>query len=360
VHRFRGTDVGLGLLAIVVNVGLVVGVVLMTTGHGNEALPKALSTPSASSSRAPSASPSPSPTRSGRASKPADVFAGDSPVTVAILGDQTSDGEGEWVWAWSELLGRDRQVTLHQLDPQDPTVYKDQQTFGASGPKVAVYNGSRDDAKADYAARRLPFLAPKEPDLVVLNYGRNDSAKKVADRLEKTAKAAQARWKDALVVVMLQPPTANDSSKKVRQEVVKWAKKRGLPTLDVAGSFLDTGEADAYVSARDPSAMSSRGDQLWGDTAYRLLLGHTPPAIDVPVSTGTATSTGTSVQSGTGGGTRTTTGTGSAPGPTATQTSGDSPTVRPTRVGPTRTPWVPAPTPTPEPTTTAEPPPPAG
>jgi hypothetical protein len=243
---------------------------------------------------------------------------------------------------------------LHSLDPQDPTVYDQEQTFGASGPEVAVYNGSREDAKADYAARRLPFLSPKAPDLVVLNYGRNDSAEKVAARLEKTATAVRAKYDDAMLVVTLQPPTSGDGSKEVREEVEAWAKERSIATLDVAAPFLKTGESDAYVSARDPSAMSARGDLLWGRTAYRLLVGQDPPEIQTPTSTDPST-TETPSAAGTVVTPPSTTSRVPSPEPTASvapspRVSISYPTVRPTIPAPTRS----HPDPTPDPTPTVD------
>lgn len=207
------------------------------------------------------------------------VLARTTPTTIAVLGDQTSDGRGEWVSVLAELLGRDRQVTLHQLDPQDPTVYAGEQSFGSAGPEVQIYNGSRAEAGADYAAKRLNFLSPKKPDLVVLNYGRNDSSETVATRLAATTTAVRKAWKGAVVVATLQPPTTDDGSKEVRDDIVAWAAKSGVATLDVAQEFIDTGEANAYVSARDRSAMTTGGDRLWGRTAYRLLVGGDPPAL---------------------------------------------------------------------------------
>lgn len=279
VKRFRGTDVGLGLLAIVVNVGLVVAVVVWATGRSDELPPAAATpTPTATSSPTVSRSATPTPSPSGA---PA-VLARTTPITIAVLGDQTSDGQGEWVSVMAELLGRNRQVTLHQLDPQDPTVYAGRQVFGSSGPRVDIYNGSRAEATADYAAQRLRFLSPKKPDLVLLNYGRNDSPGRVGARLQATATAVRATWKDAVLGVTLQPPSRGDAGKEVRDGVIAWAQTSRVPTVNVAAAFIKTGEAEAYVSGRDPLAMTAGGDQLWGSTVYRLLVGANPPALPEP------------------------------------------------------------------------------
>lgn len=280
MKRFRGTDVGLGVLAIAVNVALVVALVLWGSGRNDEpSLPTSAATPTPTAS-ASSASPSSSPTPSVRGA--AAVLARTSPTTIAVLGDQTSDGTNEWVAIFAELLGRNREVTLHQLDPQDPTVYANEQVYGSSGPEVAIYNGSRAEAGADYAAKRLAFLVPRKPDLVVLNYGRNDSADVVAARLTATTAAVRKAWSGAVIVVTLQPPTVGDSSKELRDGVTAWAKQSGVQTLNVAKGFIDTGEPNDYVSARDQSAMTANGDRLWGRTAYRLLVGSDPPPLPQP------------------------------------------------------------------------------
>ncbi|MDT0212636.1 SGNH/GDSL hydrolase family protein [Rothia sp. ARF10] len=291
MHRFRGTDVGWGVLAIVVNVALVVGVVLLLSGRDAsqvaERPPPASPTASPTPSATPSASPSATTTKA--------LFARETPTTVAVLGDQTSDGQGEWVGILGELLGRDRRVTVHRLDPADPTVYAQKQAYGSTGPVVTIYNGSRPGALADYAARRLGFLSPKAPDLVVLNYGRNDDADKVAARLTTTTTALKKAWPRAIVAVTLQPPTADDAAKDVREAVQAWAGTSGVVILDVAKVFLDTGEPNSYVSARDALVMSGRGDRFWGQTAYRLLVGSEPPeavATGTP-DTGEATPTST-------------------------------------------------------------------
>ena len=356
MHQFRGTDVGLGLLAIAVNVGLVVGVVVMTTDGSDERPPAATGTASPLASPSGSSTPSPSPSPTTPPTDAQDLFARDAPVTVSVLGDQTGDGEGEWVWTLAELLGRDRQVTLHQLDPQDPTVYAREARFGSSGQKVTVYNGSRVDAGADYGARRLAFLSPKRPDLVLLNYGRNDSPAKVAARLDKTAKAVRSTWPKALVAVTLQPPTTSEDSAEVRKAVLAWAKKRDVAVVDVARRFLERGDAGSYVSARDPSVMSSRGDALWGRTAYRLLVGADPPELAPPPSPTPVEQPSTSSSPVPETTPRTSR-------PTATRDSSPEPTApapAPTRTAPVTpkpspTPSVPEPTPTPtvpEPTPT--------
>ncbi|MFW5473281.1 GDSL-type esterase/lipase family protein [Knoellia sp. CPCC 206450] len=336
MHRFRGTDVGWGVLAIVINVALVVGVVLLLSGRDASEVAEKPPPPSPTASPTPSASPSASPS----ATTTEALFAREAPTTVAVLGDQTGDGQGEWVGILGELLGRDRRVTVHRLDPADPTVYAQKQAYGSTGPVVTIYNGSRPGALADYGARRLGFLSPKAPDVVVLNYGRNDDADKVAARLTTTTKALRKAWPRAVVTVTLQPPTADDAAKDVRDAVAAWAGTSGVRTLDVAKVFLDTGEPNSYVSSRDGLVMSGRGDRFWGQTAYRLLVGSEPPEAAEAATTGTPaegeatpTSTPEETEAATSAGSRPRRT--SAPQPTATPTPSPSRSVR----GPTIVPF---------------------
>ena len=197
VHRFRGADIGLGLLAIVVNVGLVVAVVMLTTGPADPATdPTATPTHSATASPSATATPTPTPTPSS----PEELFAS-GPVSLTVLGDQTGDGPGEWVSVVASLLAQDHRVTLDQLDPQDPTVYAQEQSLGGSGPQVTIHNASRPGVTASYAASRIEFLVPDQPDIVVLNYGRNDTASSVAKGLDRTTTAVRERWPAATVVL---------------------------------------------------------------------------------------------------------------------------------------------------------------
>lgn len=338
MNRFRGTDVALGLVAVAVNIGLVVGVVAMTS---NRETPGAEATVAVSPSASPSTSTTVDPTEAPSPPSARSLITSGEPVSLAVLGDQTSDGDAEWVGVMAALLGQDHRVELRGLDPSDPTVYAKERSYGSSGSKISIRNASRAGVKADYAAPRLPLLVPVEADLVILNYGRNDSADKVAGRLEKTAKAVRRQLPQARVLVTLQAPTAGDGQQDVREAVSDWAEESDLPTLDIAAAFEDTGRADSYISGRDPLVMSSAGDELWGREVYRLLTGKEAATPDAPQPSQT-TEAGTPAGSGTTGGT----GAGGGTGPVAPQPE-------PSNVGPTPTGGA---TPSADPTPTTPPP----
>ena len=272
MHRFRGTDIWLGILAVVVNVGLVVGVVSLTTGRPTVDDPTPAQQTS-TTAKATAKAPTTTTATTAAPRSPEALLASDAKVTIAVLGDQTSDGEAEWVTGFSQLLAQDRKVTLHRLNPADPTQYTIKASFGASGPATDVYNGSRADASADYAATRVLFLVPVKPDVVILNYGRNASASKIKAHLQTAASAVRARYPAATVLVTLQPPSLDDQDKPVRAAAAAWARSKKFRTLDVAKAFLATGEPNAFVSAADPDVLNSRGDALWGQTVFTLLGG---------------------------------------------------------------------------------------
>ena len=284
MHRFRGTDIWLGILAVVVNVGLVVGVVLLTTGRPTVDDPTPAKTTPTTTSTTATASTTTTATPAAPRS-PEELLASGAKMTIAVLGDQTSDGESEWVTAFSQLLAQDRRVTLNRLNPADPTQYTIKASFGSSGPATEVYNGSRADAPADYAAMRVPFLVPVKPDVVILNYGRNDSASNVKKHLEGAATAVKASYPLATVLVTLQPPTLDDQGKKVRAAAAAWARSKKLRTLDIAAAFAATGAPNSFVSAADPDVLNMRGDALWGQTVFTLLGGKVRAPVPAPTQT---------------------------------------------------------------------------
>lgn len=330
MNRFRGTDVALGLVAVAVNIGLVVGVVAMTSrGEPADVAASASATPSATPTPTgtPSSTPSPSPSAPSLRS----LFTGDEPVTLAVLGDQTSDGEAEWVGVMAALLGEEHRVVLRDLDPSDPTVYASERSYGSSGSKISIRNASRAGVNADYAARRLPLLVPVEADVVILNYGRNDQADDVATRLEKTAKAVRSQLPQARVLVTLQPPTVGDGQKDTRDAVRRWAKSSDLTTIDAAAAFRRTGDPDSFVSTRDPLVMTSAGDELWGREVYRILTGRRPVVSTSPSPTGTTEAAGPAGSvGGTGGG-------GGIVEPEPSPTTPGTPAPEPTDVDPSPT-----------------------
>jgi len=286
VRRFRTKSASLGALLILVNIGIVVAIVtLVGSRTGGVGLPPFVSS-SADGTSSPSAG-----TSSGTPKPPpaaiTTLVEADRPVTFAVLGDGTGDEDGEWVSRFGRLLGDTRRVVLHNLDQSDPTRYADQVVYGTSGPETVIWNGSRRGAEADYAAERLDFLVPQKPDVVVLNYGRDDHASQIASALTTTLKAVRAKWPGVPVVTTLQPPDRDDVIGPVRVATEEWSEQHQLPTIDVAQAFSEAGDPNSFVSVLDPPSVNAKGGRLWARTAYAAFGG------DV-TSGGTSTSTETS------------------------------------------------------------------
>jgi hypothetical protein len=219
----------------------------------------------------------------------------EQPVVIGVLGDGTGDESGEWVTELGELLGTTRKVTLHNLDLSDPTRYAAKLTYGSTGPATTIWNGSRRGATADYAANRLGFLVPEEPDVIFLNFGRDDTAEGIGPMLDTTLKAIKGKWPNVPVLAILQAQDRDDAIGPVREATASWAKARGVGTVDVAGAFAAAGDPNSFVSIVDPPSVNFKGGRLWGETVFLKLGGAPedipPPEVPTPAPAPTATPT---------------------------------------------------------------------
>lgn len=296
MRRSRTTDVSLGLLAVLVNVAIVVGVIFFTSGRPGPDVPN-----HSSASPAKSQTGTPRPSTSKPVTQPVagdigSLVSTDGTLTLAVLGDGTGDEEGEWVTVLGELLGNDRAVTVHNLDPSDPTRYAEELVYGTGDHKAAIWNGSRRGAGADYAAKRLDFLVPTQPDAVLLSYGRSDKASNIGKRLDTTHSAIRAKWQDVPVAVILQAQDRDDDIAPVRKAAEKWATAKKLPTINVADAFESTDDPNTFVSIVDPPSVNARGGALWGQTVFLALGGTLPKTTEPTVGEGTASGVPTGQQ----------------------------------------------------------------
>ncbi|MHA3837567.1 SGNH/GDSL hydrolase family protein [Terrabacter sp. AAH1] len=279
MRRSRMKSALLGLVILLVNVSIVVAVVSLTGGRrgGDLELPPSAGGKGKSVTGTPSAPATPAATSGLPAeqatAKAAAVVGLAKPVNVAVLGDGTGDEKGEWVQVLATLLGKTRTVGLRNLSTADPTTYDAAIRYGTSGPKATVWNGSRQGAGAAYAARRLDFLVPATPDVVLLSYGRSNTASNIPAALTSTYTALRAKWPSVPVLVVLQAPDRDDVIGPVRVASEDWAAQHNVPTVDVAGAFTAAGDPNRYVSVVDPPSTNSKGGRLWARTAYAALGG---------------------------------------------------------------------------------------
>jgi len=278
MRRSRTKSALLGLVILLVNVSVVVAVVSLTGGgpDGTPELP-----PSAGAHTSSSGTPVPgtttasgtTPAATALAAQAAGLVGSGRDLTIAVLGDGTGDEDGEWVQVMAKLLSETHQVKLRNLNESDPTRYDAAVAYGTSGPQATVWNGSRRDVGAAYAARRLDFLMPARPDVVLMSYGRDNTASTMPAALKSTYAALRAKWPTVPVLLVLQAQDRDDAIGPVRVAAEEWAATNGVPTVDVAAAFSAAGDPNRFVSVVDPPSVNSKGGRLWARTVFAALGG---------------------------------------------------------------------------------------
>lgn len=204
-----------------------------------------------------------------------EVLDGDDPLVVAALGDSTGNETWEWVYGWSRLLAQTRPVTVHSWNEWsedgyiEPLVLPGPADDGAGA--VTVYSGHQSGAPAGYVAEHVEALLPERPDLVILNFGHNDTAADVATEMEEALLAVRTvAGSDVPVVVTLQQPQEDDANAEVRDAVRAFAVEEDLGVIDVAGAFEDSG-SDLGELLADPVHPNEAGAAVWTEAVARAL-----------------------------------------------------------------------------------------
>lgn len=181
---------------------------------------------------------------------------------VLVLGDSTGDDYDEWVHLWAE--GEELPVASWLAEAESG--------YESESPETRVWSASAPDATAAYPVEHWGEIWPSaDPDLVVLSFGHaQESPGEATKELEALRVAIADRVEEAPVVVLLQNPEADDAGADMRQAIAAWAKESGLPTIDIATAFEDSGvpEADLRLDTFHPSGA---GSQLWADTVALAL-----------------------------------------------------------------------------------------
>lgn len=194
------------------------------------------------------------------------ALASDEPLVISALGDSTSNTRQEWVHLWAEDLATTRPVTISHWNErtEDGFVEADVlSTSGANSP-ITIWSGSQGGATAAYAVDRLTTIIPEAPDLVLLNYGHNQSLGTAPTDFRDLLTALRTSFGQVPVVVVLQQPQADDANAQVRQLISDWARSEGLATIDVAAAFLDQGDFEDLLE--DPVHPNGAGSRLWAQT----------------------------------------------------------------------------------------------
>lgn len=179
-----------------------------------------------------------------------------------VLGDSTGDGYDEWVHLWAE--GEDLPVATWLAEAESG--------YESESPETRVWSASAPDATAAYPVDHWDDIWPSvDPDLVILSYGHaQESPDEATEQLEALRSDIADRVDEVPIVVLLQNPAADDADADMREAIAAWADEAGLPTIDIATAFEDSGmpEADLRLDDFHPSGA---GSQLWADAVAKAL-----------------------------------------------------------------------------------------
>ena len=195
------------------------------------------------------------------------------PIVISVLGDSTSNARQEWVHRWALDLSADRPVTISHWNEATQTgfVEPDELSNSGDGSPVTIWSGSQSGASAAYSLGFLSTLIPEQPDLVLLNYGHNQTPESVSTDFPALLEALRATFGEVPVVVVLQQPQIDDANAQVRGLIEEWADSEGLATIDVAAAFLATGDYTDLLS--DELHPNDAGSRLWEQTVAVALGG---------------------------------------------------------------------------------------
>lgn len=268
----------IGLVVVLINVALVVGLVAWLQGGPD------LTSPDDPSSTPSEPSSSSSTSEKPKFAEPRTVLDDDKDPFVVVLGGDEGVGEGGWVQRMStQAVERHRKVTYSGLDPTDPTKY-DEPTREGKGKSLWLRNGSITGSSPSYATNRLRFLLPRNADVVVISY--HPTSTKGLDRdLNDLLKKVKGQARKATVTLVLAPNAADGSGRTVRKRQRDWAERNGVPTIDVHHAFSKASGQELRSEWED-THLTAQGSDLWARTVLAKLIG-----AGKATSTSTSTST---------------------------------------------------------------------
>ena len=180
---------------------------------------------------------------------------------VLVLGDSTGNGNDEWVHLWAGS----REMPVASWDTDGEAGYR------GEGEDTRVWSGAMFSATAEYPLEHEEIWPGQAPDVVLLSYGHFEgSGQEAAQGLEALTAEVAERFPDAPVVVVLQNPAQDDAGASVREAIAVWAKGEGLPTIDVAAAWEESGQEQAELLADDVNP-SPAGSQVWAEAVVEAL-----------------------------------------------------------------------------------------
>lgn len=163
---------------------------------------------------------------------------GETPISVLVLGDDTSNNRSEWVHLWGELASADRPVeVVHWAEASDVT-YNEPDLFSedGDGSPLTIWNASRAGANVAVTTERIDDYIPPDTELeaVIINLGANDDASSIPADLDDLRAAIQERLGDIPTAVVAQGQAGVDSE--VLDATFDWADAAALPVLVASGA----------------------------------------------------------------------------------------------------------------------------
>jgi hypothetical protein len=251
-------------LVTVIAMSLVVGVLMtmlfLRGGGGESVAPPAVMSPSISATP-----PTPSPSSTSKSvtlGEVKDVVAQADPLTISVLGDSTGNDTTDWVVLWARHLAKDRKVAVHQWDATKQQYVEEPLRYGTGRRAATIWNASQSGAKANFAADMIATVQPKHPDLVIYNFGHNNTSSDIGQQLSEDQNAVASHRGQIPAVVMLQNPGLHEHGSVQKETLVavsRWANANGLPTVPVASAF----EVDTQRLMLDDTHPNERGMKVW-------------------------------------------------------------------------------------------------
>lgn len=200
-----------------------------------------------------------------------EALASDDAVTVAVLGDSTSNNRSEWVHLWAAGLAQDRPVQISHWNEASGTAYNDPDVLSqdGDGSEVTIWSGSQAGASVDYAVVLFDALVPAEPDLVILNYGHNNTIEDFTNQLDSLYSLLTDEFSGAPILMILQNPQVDDANAEVREAGEQWAQDAGVGVIDVAAAFAGSdADEDLLLDELHPNGA---GQELWAQVVTDAL-----------------------------------------------------------------------------------------
>lgn len=190
-------------------------------------------------------------------------------VTIAVLGDSTSNERQEWVHLWAGILAQSRPVQVSHWDEADGTRFHspDVLSTDGGGGSVDVWSGSVAGAAAEYPIDGIQAMLPERPDFVMFNFGHNNSEENIGPQLGELQTVIEELHRDVPIIVILQNPQVGHANAGVRQAAEEWADENGASVIDVAATF-PAAEWPYLVDEIHPSA---EGQQIWAEAVADAL-----------------------------------------------------------------------------------------